>query len=292
MDKLIKGVAHNGDIRIIAADTTELVNEAVQNHEAMPTAAAAYGRMLTAGSLMGSTLKNEKESITLQINGGGISKGILVVGKSGGKVKGYIVNPKADLPLNDKNKLDVSGIIGKNGDFTVIKDHGLKEPYVSSVPIYTGEIAEDLAYYFTTSEQTPSAVALGVLVDRDGSIKNAGGFIIQMLPGASDMVADILMYRLEEMESITNQLDKGTSITEILEDLFEDMNLKILDKETPKLYCDCSRESVTKALISIGKKDLEEIKKDGKEETLICHFCNKSYTFTPKDIDDLLKSLE
>ncbi|NLC66075.1 MAG: Hsp33 family molecular chaperone HslO [Clostridium sp.] len=292
MDKLIKGTAHNGDIRIIAAETTSLVGEAVANHNAMPTAAAAYGRMLTAGALMGSTLKDDRESITLQIDGNGISNGVLAIGKSGGRVKGYIVNPDADIALNEKNKLDVSGIIGKDGKFTVIRDYGLKEPYVSSVPIYTGEIAEDLAYYFTVSEQTPSAVALGVLVDVDGTIKKSGGFIIQMLPGADEMVADLLTYRLEEIESVTTQLEKGLSIVEIIEDIFEDMDLKILEEETPTLYCDCSKESVTKALLSIGKKDLQEIKEDGKEEVLVCHFCNKSYEFSEEDIDELLDSLE
>src|SRR5690606_1944186 len=177
MDKIIHATAQSGSVRIIAAETTALVNEAVSNHNTMPTASAAYGRMLTAGALMGSMLKGAQDSVTLQINGGGVSGGVLVTGRAEGRVKGYIVNPDADLPQNDQGKLDVSGIIGIDGKFTVITDLGMKEPYVSSTPIYTGEIAEDLAYFYTVSEQTPSAVALGVLVDVDGSIQKAGGFI-------------------------------------------------------------------------------------------------------------------
>ncbi len=292
MDKLIHATAQNGSVRIIAADTTALVNEAVMNHNTMPTASAAYGRMLTAGSLMGSMLKDSQSSITVQINGGGISGGVLVTGRAGGRVKGYIVNPDADLPKNEKGKLDVSGIIGLDGKFTVIADFGMKEPYVSSIPIYTGEIAEDLAYYYTVSEQTPSAVALGVLVDVDGSILNSGGFIIQMMPGADDMLADLLMYRLEEIPSITTLQRDGNTIEEIIRYIFEGMDLKILSEETPELYCDCSKERVEKALISIGKEELKQIYDENTTEELICHFCNKRYDFAHDDIGRLLDELK
>ncbi len=292
MDKIIHAVAKDGSVRIIAAETTDLVNEAVIAHNTMPTASAAYGRMLTAGAMMGSMLKNETDSITLQINGGGISGGILVAARAGGKVKGYIVNPDADLPQNSQGKLDVSGIVGTEGKFTVITDLGMKEPYLSSIPIYTGEIAEDLAYYYTVSEQTPSAVALGVLVDVDGSIKKSGGFIIQMLPGADDMLADILMYRLEEIPSVTTMLEDGKSITQIIAYIFEDMDLKILEEKTPEFHCDCSMERVEKALISIGKKELRTLYDEGKTEELVCHFCNKKYEFGHDDIGRLLDELE
>ncbi|NLB20091.1 MAG: Hsp33 family molecular chaperone HslO [Clostridium sp.] len=292
MDKIIHAVAKDGAVRIIATETTSLVNEAVDAHNTMPTASAAYGRMLTAGVMMGSMLKNETDSVTLQINGGGISGGVLVSAKAGGVVKGYIVNPDADLPLNAKEKLDVSGIIGTQGKFTVITDLGMKEPYLSSIPIYTGEIAEDLAYYYTVSEQTPSAVALGVLVDVDGSVKKSGGFIIQMLPGADDMLADLLMYRLEEIPSITSLLDQGKSITEIISFIFEDMDLKILEEKTPRFECDCTRERVEKAFISIGESDLKELYEAGESEELVCHFCNKKYEFTHKDIGILLQEIE
>jgi len=291
MDKLIHATAQNGSVRIIAAETTDLINEAVLNHNTMPTASAAYGRMMTAGSLMGSMLKNDKDSITLQIDGGGISGGILVVGRAGGKVKGYIVNPDADLPQNEKGKLDVSGIVGIDGKLTVIADFGMKEPYLSSVPIYTGEIAEDLAYYYTVSEQTPSAIALGVLVDVDGSIKKSGGFIIQMMPGADEMLADLLMYRLEEIPNLTTLLCDGNTITEVIKYIFEGMELSILSETTPHLYCDCSRQTVERAFMSIGEKDLRELYDENKEEELVCQFCNTKYNFTHEDIHKLLEEI-
>jgi len=291
MDKIIHATAQSGGVRIVAAETTALVNEAVTRHNTMPTASAAYGRMLTAGALMGSMLKGAQDSVTLQINGGGISGGVLVTGRAEGRVKGYIVNPDADLPQNDQGKLDVSGIIGIDGKFTVITDLGMKEPYVSSIPIYTGEIAEDLAYFYTVSEQTPSAVALGVLVDVDGSIQKAGGFIIQMLPGADEMLADLITYRLEEIPSLTTFLRDGNSIVEIIQYIFEGMDLNILSEGTPELYCDCTRERVEKALISIGEKDLQHLYDDNKSEELICHFCNTKYDFTHEDIGRLLEEV-
>jgi molecular chaperone Hsp33 len=248
--------------------------------------------MLTAGSIMGSMLKNREDSITLQIDGGGPAKGILVTGRTNGFVKGYIVDPEADLPLNAKGKLDVGGLIGKEGNLTVIMDQGLKEPYVSSVPIYTGEIAEDLAYYYTTSEQLPSAVSLGVLVDTDGSVKKAGGFMIQMMPGANEHIADIIMYRLEEIPSLTTMLSDGKSIKDIILYIFEDMGLEVHEEKVPALYCDCSRASVEKALISIGMEELRKICDDGKDEELVCHFCNTTYSFTNSDLKTLISELE
>lgn len=291
-DKLIRGTAKDGQIRVIAAITTELVGEATKTHECSPTASAALGRMLTGGILMGAMLKNETDSLTLQINGGGEAKGVIVTAHADGKVKGYIGNPKVELPLNSKGKLDVGGAIGKSGDLKVIKDMGLKDPYVGQVPIYTGEIGDDLAYYFTVSEQTPSAVALGVLVDTDLSIKAAGGFIIQMMPGASEFIADIITYRLQEIPSVTSMIEKGMSIEEILEYVFEDMDLKIYDSLVPEFKCDCSRDRVERVLMSVGKKDLQEIYEDGKNEEILCHFCNKGYEFTPEDIKGLMDEID
>ena len=291
-DKLIRGTAKDGQIRVIAAITTELVGEATKTHECSPTASAALGRMLTGGVLMGAMLKNESDKLTLQINGGGEAKGVIVTAQADGKVKGYIGNPKVELPLNSKGKLDVGGAIGKNGDLRVIKDMGLKDPYVGQVPIYTGEIGDDLAYYFTASEQTPSAVALGVLVDKDLSTKAAGGFIIQMMPGASEFLADIISYRLEEIPSVTSMIEKGMSIEEILEYVFEDMDLKIYDSIVPEFKCDCSRDRIERVLMSVGKKDLQEIYEDGKNEEILCHFCNKGYEFTPEDIKRLMDELD
>lgn len=291
MDRLIKATAKEGMIRIIAASTKELVNEGVKIHSCTPTAAAALGRMLTAGSLLGSMLKNESDSITLQINGGGEAKGVVVTAHSDASVKGYIGNPNVDIPLNNKGKLDVGGAIGKQGNLVVIRDMGLKEPYIGQVPIYTGEIAEDFAYYFTVSEQTPSAVSLGVLVDVDYSIKAAGGFIIQMMPGADDLLADLVSYRLQEAKSVSEMLSSGHSIDEILEIIFEDMDLKISESVVPEYVCDCSKEKVERALLSIGKKELNTIYEEGKDEELLCHFCNKKYIFTHEDIGELIKNI-
>jgi len=290
MDKLVRATAKGGQVRIIAAITTYLVNDGVGMHLCTPTAAAALGRMLTAGVLMGTMLKSQGESLTLQIDGGGKARGVVVTAHSDASVKGYIGNPNVDLPPNSKGKLDVSGIIGTEGYLRIIRDMGLKEPYIGQVPIYTGEIGDDLAYYFTVSEQTPSAVGLGVLVDTDMSIKAAGGFIIQMMPDADEFLADIITYRLEEVPSITELIAKGMTIEEILQFIFEDMELKIHEEMKPTYKCDCSRQRVERALISIGKKDLEELYNDGKTEEIKCHFCNKNYEFNHEDIGELLKN--
>lgn len=290
-DKLIIATASNNNVRILAANTTELVNEGTKMHDCAPTAAAAFGRLLTAGSIMGAMLKSPKDSLTIQLDGGGIAGKVMVTAHADSSVKGYISNPCADLVPNEKGKLDVSGIIGKNGTLTVVKDMGLRDPYSGQVPIYTGEIGDDLAYYFTVSEQTPSAVGLGVLVDKDITIKAAGGFIIQMLPGADDMLADLITYRLEEIPSITDLLVKGMTVEEILQFIFEDMDLKIIGEMKPKYKCDCSIERVEKALISIGIDELTQIYNEGKDEELKCNFCNKSYTFSHEHIGNIIKAL-
>ena len=289
-DKIIRATAKDGMVRIIAGITTNLVNEGTKIHECTPVAAAGFGRMLTAGALMGTTLKSEKEVITLKINGNGEAKGITVTAHNDASVKGFIGNPYIDRPLNEKGKLDVGGAIGKDGILYVIKDLGLKDPYVGQVPIQTGEIAEDFAYYFTVSEQTPSAVSLGVLVDKDLSIKAAGGFIVQMMPGADELLADLITYRLEEIPPITTLISEGKTIEEVLEYIFDGMDLKILDSLKPEYKCDCSRERVEKALISIGKETLQEIYDDEKTEEIVCNFCNKKYEFTNKEIGELLNN--
>jgi len=288
-DKLIRCTAKGGEVRIIAALTTELVSEGVRIHNCAATASAALGRMLTAGSLMGVMLKSEKDSLTIKISGGGEAKGVIVTAHADGSVKGLIGNPLVDLPPNPLGKLDVGGAIGKAGSLTVIMDMGLKEPYVGTVPITTGEIGDDIANYYTASEQIPSAVALGVLVDTDLTIKAAGGFIIQMMPGSDPMLADLITYRLQDIPSLSELISKGQSIEEIMEYIFEDMDLKILDSLIPEYRCDCSLDRVEKALISIGEKDLTEIYEEGKTEEIKCHFCNKSYNFTNEDIGEILK---
>ncbi len=288
-DKIIRGTAKNGMIRFIGGITTNLVNEGTKLHNCTPVASAALGRMLTACSLMGVQLKSDKEAITLKIDGGGELKGVTVTGHSDGSVKGFIGNPNVDLPLKENGKLDVSTAVGTNGLLYVIKDMGLKDPYVGQVPIYTGEIAEDLAYYFTVSEQTPSAVALGVLVDKDLSIKAAGGFMIQMMPDADELLADLITYRLQDMKPVTTLIDEGKTIEDIIEEVFEDMDPKILENIEPTYKCDCSMERIEKALISIGEKDLKEIYEDGKDEEIVCHFCNKKYKVTHEKIGELIE---
>lgn len=289
MDKIIRATAKDGMVRIIAGQTTDLVNKGAKVHECSPVASAALGRMLTGAALLGSTLKSENEVMTLKIDGGGEAKGITVTSYQGGNVKGFIGNPYGNLPLNSKGKLDVGGYIGLDGKFTVIKDLGMKEPYVGQVPIYTGEIGEDLAYYFTVSEQTPSAVALGVLVDTDLSIKVSGGFIIQMMPDADDLLSDLITYRLEEIPSITQMLQEYGTIDKVIEFIFEGMDLKILEESSPEYTCNCSREKVESVLISIGEKDLTEIYEEGKEEEIKCSFCNTAYKFSSKEIGELLE---
>ena len=288
MDKLVRGTAKDGMVRVIGAITTDIVNYGTKAHECTPVASAALGRMLTAGVLVGSTLKSEKEKVTLKMDGGGEAKGVTVVADSKGNVKGYIGNPYIDLPLIEKGKLDVSKAIGKNGMLYVIKDLGLKDPYVGQVPITSGEIAEDFTYYFTVSEQTPSAVALGVLVDKDLSIKAAGGFIIQMMPDADELLADILMYRLQEFPPVTQMIAEGKTIEDILQYIFDGMDLKLLQESKPEYKCDCSRDKIEKALISIGEKDLREIYNDNKDEEVVCNFCNKKYSFSHEDIGKML----
>lgn len=291
MDKLIKATALNDNIRIIATITTELVDNAVKIHQCAPTAAAAFGRMLTAGSIMGSMLKSESDSITLQIDGGGIVRGITVTSYADAHVKGYLGNPAADLPLNKDGKLDVAGIVGVNGSLVVIRDMGLKEPYVGQVPILTGEIGDDLAYYYTVSEQTPSAVGLGVLVDRDYSIKAAGGFLIQMMPDANEEIADIIAARLQEIGSITAMIDKGMTAEDMVNLIFRDLDVDILDSMIPEFRCGCTREKVEKALISIGEAELKKIYEEGKTEELSCQFCKKKYLFSKEDIGKLLEEI-
>ncbi|MDT8716531.1 Hsp33 family molecular chaperone HslO [Clostridium sp. 19966] len=290
-DKLIIGTASNAYVRIIAAETTELVKEACKIHNCSATASAALGRMATAGALMGAMLKNDKDVLTLQVNGKGIAGNVVVTAYSNGNVKGYIGNPSADLPPNSKGKLDVGGIIGTDGNLTVIKDMGLRDPYVGQIPLVSGEIGDDLTYYFAMSEQTPSAVALGVLVDKDLSVLCSGGFIIQMMPGADELLADLLTYRIQEMPHITSMLTSGKTIEDVVSYVFEDIDFKIQEQRQIAYECDCNREKVEKALISIGKKDLQEIYEEGKTEELKCHFCNKSYSFTHEQIGEILKNI-
>ena len=236
---------------------------------------------------MGTMLKGEKDLVTLQIKGDGPIEGLLVTADSKGRVKGYPFNPNVDIPPKSPVKLDVGGAVGK-GYLTVIKDLGLKEPYVGKTELVSGEIAEDLTYYYAKSEQIPTAIALGVLVDTDTSIKASGGFIIQLMPGATLEVATMLEERITHLKYITELLDRGETPETILDAVLGDMDLEIIDKMPTEFYCDCSRERVEKALISIGEKDLRTILEEDKKAEISCHFCNKVYNFDEADLKKLL----
>ncbi len=313
-DYIIRATAAEDCIRIFAATTTNLVQKAHDAHNTSNVATAALGRLLTGGAIMGSMLKNETDVMTLQIDGAGPIKGITVtVGIEGaGKtaehtdskentddelptagtvaVKGYCKNPSVELPLKENGKLDVGGALGA-GMLTIIKDMGLKEPFSGQTELVTGEIAEDLTYYFATSEQTPSAVALGVLMAPEGgTVLCAGGLIVQLLPFATDDVISALENKINTMEPITEMLKKGNTPEDILHLLFDDMGLQINDRMNAEFKCDCSKEKVSKAIMSIEAKDIEEMINDGKDIEVNCHFCNTSYKFTPEELSILLKN--
>ncbi|NCC16068.1 MAG: Hsp33 family molecular chaperone HslO [Clostridia bacterium] len=287
-DYIVRAIAGGGSIRAFAATTGEMVQHAREVHHTSPVASAALGRMLTAAAMMGSMLKGEKDLLTLQIRGLGPLKGVVVSSDSHCRVKGYVFNPNVEIPSKHPGKLDVGGAIGQ-GYMSVIKDIGLKEPYAGRIQLVSGEIAEDLTYYYAQSEQTPSAVGLGVLVDTDTSIRCAGGFIIQLLPDAPEEIISTLEKRLNTIPYVTDLLDMGQTPEGILEMLLEGLDMKILDKVPTEFYCNCTKERVEKTLISIGKEELEKIIKDDKKANLHCHFCGKEYDFTE---DELLKLLE
>jgi len=286
-DYILRATAADGLIRAFAATTKNTVQTARTLHNTTPVASAALGRLLTAGAMMGTMLKGEKDLVTLQIKGDGPIEGLLVTADSKGRVKGYPFNPNVDIPPKSPVKLDVGGAVGK-GYLTVIKDLGLKEPYVGKTELVSGEIAEDLTYYYAKSEQIPTAIALGVLVDTDTSIKAAGGFIIQLMPGATLEVATMLEERITHLKYITELLDRGETPETILDAVLGDMDLEIIDKMPTEFYCDCSRERVEKALISIGEKDLRTILEEDKKAEISCHFCNKVYNFDEADLKKLL----
>ncbi len=286
-DYIIRAMAAGGQIRAFAATTKDLVEHARQIHNTSPVATAGLGRMLTAASMMGATLKNSSDVLTLIAKGDGPLGGITVTADSASNVKGYVNNPSFVNPPNFFGKFDVGGAIG-NGTLTVIKDIGLKEPYSGQVSLITGEIAEDLTYYFATSEQVPTSIALGVLMNKNNTVRQAGGFIIQLMPFASDEVIDALEAKIKGITSITSLLDSGMSPEDILNQVLGDMDLEITDTIPTAYNCNCSRERVTKAIISIGKKEITDMINEGKDIEVNCHFCNKNYVFTPEDLKKLI----
>ncbi|MBQ8764704.1 MAG: Hsp33 family molecular chaperone HslO [Clostridia bacterium] len=290
MDYIVNAITSNGAIRVVAADTTELCNRAQEIHKMSPTAAAALGRTLTAAAIMGSMLKSADDSLTIQLNGGGPIGKVVAVGDGNANVKGYVGNPLVDLPLNEKGKLDVGGAIGRDGMLGIIRDLGLKEPYVGQVPLVNGEVAEDLTQYYATSEQLPTAVALGVLVDVDYTIKAAGGFILQVLPGAYDEDIDNVEKTIQSISSVTEMLSNGKKPEDIVEQLLSDYEIEYFDNVPTKYECDCSRDRTDRALISLGKDELTKIiEEDGKAE-ITCHFCDNIYKYTKEELETLLEN--
>lgn len=288
MDYILRAAAGDGAVRIFIAYTKETAQKSFELHKTSPVMTAAMGRALTGAAIMGCMLKSDGDMVSIQIKGDGPGGGLTVTSDNKSRVKGYPYNPMVDIPLKENGKLDVQAALGY-GTLTVIKDMGLKEPYVGQIPLVSGEIAEDLTFYFAKSEQTPSAVALGVLVDRDYSVKQSGGFIIQMMPDADDEIITALEQKLSSMESITSMLDKGMSPEDILNELVGEFNPQVLDKIPVEYYCNCSRERVEKALISIGKKELAKIIEEDGKASLHCHFCNKDYEFNKDELTKILQ---
>ena len=287
-DYIVRGTAADNQIRVFAATTRALVEEARKAHNTSPVATAALGRLLTGGVMMGSMMKGDKDLLTLQIQCNGPIKGLTVTADSQGNVKGYAYNPNVMLPPSDKGKLDLGKALDL-GVLSVIKDMGLKEPYMGQTQLVSGEIAEDLTYYFATSEQVPSAVALGVLMNKDNTVKRAGGFIIQLMPFAEDGLAEKLEEKLKNMEPITALLEKGMTPEDIIDSVLGEFGVEIMDTLPAQFYCNCTKERVEKAIVSVGAKELNEMIQEGKPIEVNCHFCNKNYTFSIEELKEILR---
>ena len=290
-DYIIKATAGKGSVRAFACLSTKTCEEARKAHNTSPVVSVALGRMLSAGLMMGSMMKNDKDLTTLKIEGSGPMKGVLVTADNKGGVKGYPFNPLVIIPPNSKGKLDVAEAIGV-GILTVISDTGLKEPYVGQVELISGEIAEDIAYYYASSEQVPSAVALGVLMNKDNTVKAAGGFIIQLMPGADEEIIEKIEEKIGSIAPVTTLISEGKSPEDILKLILGDLNLEINEKIEAGFRCNCSRERIEKALISIGRKELETMVNENKPIEVGCHFCNKKYNFNVNDIEQILEEIK
>ena len=288
-DQMVRAFAADGMIRAFAASTGNLVEEARAIHNTAPVVTAALGRMLTAGVMMGAMMKNPEDRLTIKIDGAGPMRGVLVTADCSGNVKGYPYENMVILPPNAKGKLDVSGAIGA-GILTVISDTGLKEPYVGQVELVSGEIAEDIAYYYASSEQVPSSVGLGVLVNPDSTVNCAGGFIIQLMPGCPEETISRLEECMKGVTGVTDILKEGKTAEEMLRGILAPLDPVVTDTTDCSFYCNCSRERVSRALMTVGEKELRSMISDGKPVELSCHFCGKSYTFSVKDLERMLKT--
>lgn len=290
-DKIIKFLAYNGKISITCIKTTDVVEEARKIHDLSPVATAAFGRLLTITLLMGEEMKGNGDNVTVQVKGNGPIGTMLAVSNNIPEVRGYVQNPNIDLPLNEFGKLDVGGAVGNEGYIHVIKDMGLKEPYIGVSNLTSGEIADDFTNYFVNSEQRQTAVALGVLVDKNG-VREAGGYLITPMPDATEEEISKVEKGIFEAGAISKMLDNNLSLSEIAKKVTGDKNIKVIeDNKVPKYKCNCSKEKMAEALISIGKKELEDIiREDGKAE-IVCHFCNKKYNFTKEELEEILRKM-
>lgn len=290
-NRIIKALAYDGRISITCIDSTELVEKARKTHDMSPTSIAAFGRMLTMTALMANEMKNDTDKITIQIKGSGPIGTMLTVSDNKPNIKGYVQNPQAEVPLNDIGKLDVSSVVGINGYINVIKDIGLKEPYIGISTLSSGEIAEDFAQYFATSEQTQSAVALGVLVNKDG-VKSSGGYIINPMPDATEEDIALVEKSIFAAGAISKMLDQNLKLEEIAQKVTGDEKLIIIAENKDADYnCDCSKEKFEKNLISLGKKELVELKDSNENTEIICHFCNEKYIFSKEEIEKLISEI-
>lgn len=287
-DYIVRATAANAQIRAFAITSRDTVEHARSAHDLSPVVTAALGRLMTGAVMMGSMLKGEKDLLTLQINGRGPVRSLVVTADAGGHVKGYAGSPQAMMPPNSAGKLDVGGVIGK-GTLTVIKDMGLKEPYSSTVALQTGEIGDDLTYYFAASEQVPSVVALGVLMDRNNTVKQAGGFILQLMPFTEEAVIGALEKKLASLAPVTTLLEEGKSPEQILEDVLGDLGVEFTGRVPVSFYCNCSKERVEKVLTSLSREELKELIDEGKDVELNCHFCNTDYTFSVEELRKLYR---
>lgn len=291
MGELVRAMTKDGFVKAVAVTTTDIVERARQIHKTLPTATAALGRLLSAASMMGNMQKVEDGSITLQVKGGGPLGTILAVSDAQGNVRGYVQHPQVSILEKYRGKLDVGAAVGTDGMLTVIRDLQMKEPYVGSVELVSGEIAEDIANYFVQSEQCPTACALGVLVDTDQHVRAAGGYIIQLLPGAPDETIDKIEAGIQKAGAVTGLLDGGLSAQGMLEAVLAELELEILEKEPVSYRCYCNRERVTSTLISLGKKELQEIVEEKETIHIECQFCDTIYDFSPDEIQQILKEL-
>ena len=287
-DYIIRATAAAGCIRAFAATTKGLVETAREKHKTTPVVTAALGRLLTAGTMMGAMMKGKDDVLTLKVEGNGPMGGMVVTADSSARVKGYPFQAQVDLPLNPKGKLDVAGAVGI-GVLSVIKDVGLKEPYAGQTILVTSEIAEDLTYYFATSEQVPSSVGLGVLVNSDGTVRQAGGFIIQLMPDAGEEIIGKLEQKIGSITSVTSMLEQGMTPEDILREILGDMELELLDRIPAEFFCSCSKKRVEKALVSLGEKELTELIEADEPAEVKCHFCNTAYVFEREELQEILE---